>query len=166
MDLFTSLLGGKQNLPPKLPEAPPSVDTDATKPAEDTKERPVSPGGVAMDAFGNLQTVDEFLAKNNSSTPGVPKPQPKLRPYIKPSGNKNTSSADAQSDTIKPDDQSVTSDKYELDPHMGEESPADTGFCPFLAIAKFPYKFAPAKYLQPIATAYFDSNQIYAREWD
>ena len=51
-DVFTRLVGGKDNLPPRLPTPPP-------KPAPD-ENIPEKPKDI-VDAFGNLQTYDDFV---------------------------------------------------------------------------------------------------------
>ncbi|QIW95477.1 hypothetical protein AMS68_000995 [Peltaster fructicola] len=52
------------------------------------------------------------------------------------------------------------------DPRCGDPSPLGIQFCPILAVAKWPYKFVDREYMQPIATAFFDAEKIWNREWD
>jgi len=55
---------------------------------------------------------------------------------------------------------------WELDERAHEESKIGESFCPWGALAKFPYKFARKDLSQALASAFFDREQIYEREWD
>lgn len=166
-DLFTSLLGGKQNLPPKLSTAPPYAGLAGTAPAvaadvKETNQKPAPqvPKSRPTDLFGNLQTVEDSMTENAAQVHNSNRY--KAKHNTAPEANQDPS----EPRQPKPAGTERAADGTELDDRMGEESPVGTGFCPFLAINKFPYKFVPAKYLQPIASAHFDKNQIYEREWD
>lgn len=52
------------------------------------------------------------------------------------------------------------------DSHKGDPAPLGLSFTPFLAITKFPYKFVQKKWMQPLASAFFDQGKIWERKWD
>jgi hypothetical protein len=53
-----------------------------------------------------------------------------------------------------------------FDERKGQPAPLELNFAPFEAVAKYCYIFTPGKWLQPFATEFFDSDKIYARDWD
>lgn len=55
---------------------------------------------------------------------------------------------------------------YPFDDRKGQPAPLDITFVPFIALTKWCYNFAPKHLLQPFATAFFDADKIYARDWD
>ena len=38
-------------------------------------------------------------------------------------------------------------------------------FCPYAAVAKFPYKYIAKEHLQPVSEVYFAAGQFRARGW-
>jgi hypothetical protein len=160
-DTYTRLMGGKRNLPPKIPTSPPSLQPPATSSDQsltEPEDEEANPGKI-VDAFGNLQTYDDFVTAHPFPAPSAPaydnrhagKPQPN-----NPSSHANRSTA-SEAD--------VDSD-FTLDPRKDGPSELGMSFCPFLAITKFPYKYADSALRQPIATAFFDGGKIYNRSWD
>lgn len=145
-DVFTRLVGGKDNLPPKLPTPPPPSLPASDSNIPDSKEKTAD----IVDAFGNLQTYDDFVNSGPSSHIRGQTATP--RHHINNTSRENGSAAD--------------SGDFILDPRKGEPAPIGTSFCPFLAIAKFPYKYVDSSFRQPIATAFFDEGKIYNRQWD
>jgi hypothetical protein len=136
-DAFTRLVGGKDNLPPKLPTPPPQPEPYANIP-----EKPKD----IVDAFGNLQIYDEFVRSG-------PRPRAKGQPpHHIPSTSHRSEAAD--------------SGDFTLDSRKGEPAAIGTSFCPFLAISKFPYKYVDQFFRQPMASAHFDEGKIYNRKWD
>ncbi|KAK4508626.1 hypothetical protein PRZ48_002365 [Zasmidium cellare] len=55
---------------------------------------------------------------------------------------------------------------FTMDPRKGQAAPLGMCFCPFIAVTKYCYKFVPKKLMQPLATAFFDAEKIWNREWD
>lgn len=53
-----------------------------------------------------------------------------------------------------------------MDERIHEASKIGMTFCPWGALTKFPYKFAKKELTQPLASGFFDREQIYEREWD
>lgn len=145
-DVFTRLVGGKDNLPPRLPTPPPSLlpasDSNDQCSKEETKD--------IVDAFGNLQTYDDFV---NSGPSSHAKGQT-VRSHHHVTGLPQDNATEADSSD------------FTLDPRKGEPAATGTSFCPFLAISKFPYKYVDSSFRQPIATAFFDEGKIYNRKWD
>lgn len=62
---------------------------------------------------------------------------------------------------VNPNDIDLT-----LESRCGEPAPRHIKFTPFAAVCKFPYKFVCDDLRQPLASAIFDSNKIYDRDWD
>jgi len=139
--LFTRLVGGSDNLPPRLPTPPP-------KPAIDSNisEKPKD----IVDAFGNLIVYDDFVFSAPQSQAKTQAGRPYRHITNKAKGN--------ESETDSGD--------FTLDPRKGEPAAIGTSFCPFLALAKFPYKYVDQFFRQPIASAHFDEGKIYDRKWD
>lgn len=145
-EVFTRLVGGKDNLPPKLPTPPPSL-----QPASDNYVHSNESPKDIVDAFGNLKTYDDFV----TSGPALHTKSQAVRPQhrnIDPSRGERSGDAD--------------SGDFTLDPRKGEPASIGTSLCPFLAITKFPYKYVDTSFRQPIATAFFDQGKIYDRKWD
>lgn len=145
-DVYTQLMGGKQNLPQQLPttSTPPASDP----PPSGLNDEEANPSQI-VDAFGNLQTYDDFV----TSFPAPPAPAYENRHAGISHHSTRRSEPDAAID-------------FTLDPRMGEPSEPGMCFCPFLAITKFPYKYVDGAFRQPIATAFFDEGKIWNRSWD
>jgi hypothetical protein len=157
-DIYTRLMGGKHNLPPKLPTPSPSshpTTTSSGQPATDLDTEAANPGKI-VDAFGNLQTYDDFVAAH--PFPAPPAPAYDNRHAGKP--QQNNSSVHSRGITGE------AHTDFTLDSRKDEPSELGMSFCPFLAITKFPYKYADPALRQPIATAFFDEGKIYNRSWD
>jgi hypothetical protein len=61
-EIYTRLMGGKDNLPPKLPTPPPSLhptNGNDKQTSADVNGEEVSHDKI-VDAFGNLETYDDF----------------------------------------------------------------------------------------------------------
>jgi hypothetical protein len=137
VDRLIKVLGGEENLPPKLP-----------KPAEITV--PPKENEAATDSTLDLHPIDEFLKREPTANsedwwnraPKVVQPvhssQQQTRPRV-PSGDTDT--------IMRP-------------------APLGISFCPLLAVTKFPYKFVKKESMQQIATAFFDEGKIWNREWE
>ena len=153
-EIYTRLMGGKDNLPPQLPISPPSLlhPTNGSASA-DLNEEDTNPRNVA-DAFGNLQTYDDFVADHSFPAPHAP-------------AYDNRHAGKAQQ-TINSSRPAGEADEFEftLDPRKDEPSELGMSFCPFLAITRFPYKYVDPAFLQPIASAFFDGNKVYNKSWD
>lgn len=150
-ELFTQLVGGEQKLPPRLPTPPPSHDTrdqahaNLDEDEQDSKK--------IVDAFGNLKTYDDLGANIEYSAPPAP-------------ASTNRQASKPQQNTTVVRSEGATDCDFTPDSRKGEPSELGMSFCPFLAIAKFPYKYVAAEFRQPIATAFFDEGKIYDRPWD
>ena len=53
-----------------------------------------------------------------------------------------------------------------FDARKGEPAPRGVELATFGAVTKYCYKYAPRELMQPMATAYFDADKIYRRDWD
>jgi hypothetical protein len=68
-ELYTRLMGGEDKLPPKLPEPHLSETTNnSEQPAANASEDKIDPNKI-LDAFGNLQTYDDFVTAHPISAP-------------------------------------------------------------------------------------------------
>ena len=153
-EIYTRLMGGKDNLPPKLAIPPSSshATTNSSDQPTDTNDEEANLGKV-VDAFGNLQTYDDYVSAHPFPTPHAPAYDNRHAANPPRPNRVATSEPDFDID-------------FTLDPRKDEPSELGMSFCPFLAITKFPYKYANPALLQPIATAFFDGGKIYNRPWD
>lgn len=155
-EIYTRLMGGKDNLPPRLPTPPPSLhptngngeQTSADVNGEDASQDRI------VDAFGNLQTYDDFVTAH-------PFPAPQAPAYDIRHAGKTQQPGPTRRETSEADETDFT-----LDPRKDEPSEIGMSFCPFIAFTKFPYKYVDPAFRQPIATAFFDGGKIYNRSWD
>ncbi|KAK5125341.1 hypothetical protein LTR85_000450 [Meristemomyces frigidus] len=150
MERFVTLIGGEDNLPPKVLPTP-----DAPAGAENEQK--------AEDNMSNLPSVEAVIAedilmqrvlKHNASLPASTPENvyPTIRTQFTPE--------------IAQPPLSTGSADLSIDPRRGEAAPLGISFSPFGAVMKFCYKFVSREYQQPLATAFFDANKIYTRNWD
>jgi len=153
MDLFTQLMGGEQNMPPK------KLAPEATEPAPlpDAVERNTS---NIVDSFGNLQVYDEILAQQPAV--GTVGPVSQQRKKTKPVAASQDPAATGSSGPQPSDDDG----SWECDPRMGEPCEVGTSFIPWLAAAKFPYKFIKPDYKERIDLTFFAGGKLYTPGWD
>ena len=155
-EIYTRLMGGKDNLPPKLPTPPPSLhptNGNDKQTSADVNGEEVSHDKI-VDAFGNLQTYDDFVTAH-------PFPAPQAPAYDNRHAGKTQQPGPTRREINEADETDLT-----LDPHKDEPSEIGMSFCPFIAFTKFPYKYVDPAFRQPIATAFFDGGKIYNRSWD
>jgi len=155
IERFVNLIGGEQNLPPKLPPPPGPIEQNNNESNE-----------VAEDGNGpsqlQLPTVDHFLAKNHPPTGTEPSSTSQLP-------GKEPAAAHFTPQLIPP---TVNEAEAEIeidltwDDRLGEPAPLGIHFSPFGAVSKFCYKFVNKEFQQPLATAFFDAGKIFARGWD
>ncbi|CAK4031612.1 hypothetical protein DOTSEDRAFT_58207 [Lecanosticta acicola] len=55
---------------------------------------------------------------------------------------------------------------FPLDGRKGQPAPLAIKFVPFIAVTKYCYKFVPKQRMQPLASAFFDADKIYNRDWE
>ena len=48
---------------------------------------------------------------------------------------------------------------------VGELTEVGQNFCPYAAVARFPYKYIDKAHLQPVSEVYFADGQFRARGW-
>jgi hypothetical protein len=154
--IYTRLMGGKDNLPPKLPTAPSSqqpTPTTSEQPSAELNEEETNPGKI-VDAFGNLQTYDDFVTAHAFPAPHAPAHDNRHagNPQQSHPPNRERSEADGTD--------------FPLDPRKGEPSDIGMSFVTFIAFTKFPYKYVKPAFLQPIASAFFDGGKIFNKSWD
>jgi len=153
-ELYTRLMGGKDNLPPKLPTPPPSLhptNGSDEQPSTDLSEKDAHPAKI-VDAFGNLQTYDEFV----TAFPAPAAPAYDNRHTVKPQQQHPAERVTRDADGID----------FTLDPRKDEPSEIGMSFCTFLAFTKFPYKYVGKAFSQPITSSFFDGGKIFNRSWD
>ena len=153
MDRFITLIKGEENLPPKLPPPAPAPIEDEPAPNEHFSNLPSVESVIAENA--QLQAQDTSApakapakAKKENAQPDV---QPDIQPVVP---------------VAAPASREVTDTELSLDTHVGEAAPRGIHFSPFLAVTKFCYKFVSRDYQQPLASAFFDANKIWNRDWD
>lgn len=155
-EIYTRLMGGKDNLPPRLPTPPPSLhptNGSGEQTSADANDKNASQDRI-VDAFGNLQTYDDFVTAH-------PFPAPQAPAYDNRHAVKTQQPGPTKRKTSEADETNFT-----LDPSKDEPSEIGMSFCPFIAFTKFPYKYVDPAFKQPIATAFFDGGKIYNRSWD
>lgn len=153
MERFINLVGGKQNLPPKMP--PPPKSNPAEAPAPNQEE------------FDQLPSVDEALmATNADQEKGIASTYKPTSQPVKHNNHNDQPDIRPNKPVAAPVPRDISSDELALDARAGEPAPRGMKFCPFLAVTKFCYKFAPRNLQQPLATAFFDGNKVWNREWD
>ena len=153
IERFVNLIGGEQNLPPKLPPPPASIEQNTNESDE-----------VANDdnELSKLQmpTVDHFLAEER---PPAQTETPSTARLLR----KEPAAAHFPPQFIPP---TVNTAEAEIDltwdDHLSEPAPLGINFSPFGAVSKFCYKFVSKEFQQPLATAFFDAGKIFARDWD
>lgn len=154
LERFMNLAGGEQNLPP--------ISAVPSKPST-TKEKPTS----ISDGFEGLPSVEEVIAECERENAAYRLQNLALFP---PSAHSQANPLQQITQAGIPIPalamQELTSSDLLLDPRAGEPAPHGISFTPFLAVTKFCYKFVPRAYQQPLATAFFDANKIWCREWD
>ncbi|KAF2773187.1 hypothetical protein EJ03DRAFT_156080 [Teratosphaeria nubilosa] len=138
LDRLINLIGGEHNLPPKRDPSPPPAP-----PAQ--KELPTAEQYMAENPLEKLPSY--LQPKQKQKDPG-PSPQPMIRQPAPPSPPQ------------------LTEAQRQYDERCGEPAPEGMKFAPFVAITKFPYKYVPYEWRQPLASAFFDEKKIYNREWD
>lgn len=150
-EVFTRLMGGEDNLPPRLPTPPQassaSIDASTTTGHEDETSAPKK----LTDAFGNLHVrdLDDYLGTTAFPVPSAP-------------AYDNRHNRQSNAPVRNPDKQV----NLTLDPRKGEPSDLGMSFCTFVAFSKFPYKYVEQTFLQQIATVFFDQNKLFDRDWD
>jgi hypothetical protein len=153
-ELYTRLMGGKDNLPPKLPTPPPSLhptNGSDEQPSTDLNEKGANPAKI-VDAFGNLQTYDEFVT-------AFPAP-------AAPAYNNRHAGKPQQPRPAEREPREAGEFDFTLDPRKDEPCEIGTSFCTFLTFTRFPYKYVDPVFLQPIASAFFDGGKIFNRSWN
>jgi hypothetical protein len=139
-DTFLKLLGGEANLPRKLTPPPPS---------------PPPPPPTAQPA-----TDDVYQSEEYQSLPPSTGPDSSTNSPLTPTHSRPLSHVNLVNPVFMP-----LGGTFAFDEKKGEPAPVGLSFCPFIAVTKYCYKFAPRNWSQPLATAFFDSDKIYARDW-
>ncbi|KAK6439812.1 hypothetical protein LTR95_003971 [Oleoguttula sp. CCFEE 5521] len=150
--LLSKLLGGDDNIPKPLPA---STSPEHTTEAPENTSKP-----DIVDVFGNMRTNVENLSLDDlpsfHDVFDSEKPQQDINNASMPAGG-----APKKVLLLARGDIGV------IDERIGQASDVGMKFCPFPAVTKFPYRFLNnPELLQPIASAFFDRDQIYEREWD
>lgn len=144
MERFITLIGGEQYLPPKI-IPPPTLALPQPDKMPDID-----------DDLAKLPSEDILLQRATKHNASLPHARGSIYPTIQPQLTPDTTTAQLQP---------VNTD-LSIDPRRGEASPIGISFSPFGAVTRFCYKFVSREYQQPLATAFFDANKIYTRNWD
>lgn len=126
IDQLIELLGGPENLPPKLPK--PEEPVSAPEPDEDDDLPPPIQRDPNLVPPSLLKP--KFLPAQKTSAPAVP-----------------MESSDGGLD-------------FAVESRKGEPAPLGIKFVPFIAVTKYCYKYVPKQWLQPMASAFFDADQV------
>ena len=154
LERFTNLAGGEQHLPP--------FSAASSEPST-TKEKAT----VISEEFEKLPSVEEVIAECERENAAYRRQNPALfSSGTQSRANPLQQDNQAGVPRLTPAMQELTSSDLLLDPRAGEPAPQGISFTPFLAVTKFCYKFVPRTYQQPLATAFFDANKVWCREWD
>ncbi|KAF2455919.1 hypothetical protein BDY21DRAFT_63760 [Lineolata rhizophorae] len=147
---------------------------------------PIKPGNELEIPYG----TDDLDEKPERTSPGLAEPTPTPASCEETSGNLDTFSAcappqpfssPARPPATEPDDKEDDSEvvmgrrkktgivkalTLPPPPACGESAPPDTNFCPISLVSKYPYRFCPREYSEPIAQAFFNEGKFYKRELD
>lgn len=153
MARFVNLIGGAGNLPPIAPASsvPAAVVPRTSSPNQDLEEWE-SLLSLAQIRQLNAQFAEE--AKNERQLRVQLQSQDQAHPAPWP--KRKTSPPRAPAVNIGA--------RTALE--LGDPAPRGISFCPFIAVTKFCYKFVSREWMQSLATAFFDANKIYQREWE
>ncbi|GIZ39297.1 hypothetical protein CKM354_000268500 [Cercospora kikuchii] len=147
MDLFLEMIGGEEALPRKLTPPPP-----------EEKEEPEPPSSI----WDTDYQTEEYL--NAPRAPGVTEELVRFNYESRP---RPFCSGASPGQSSGPPSRALSADvKVPFDVKKGERLPAGTALSPFIAVTKYCYKYVPKQWSQTLATAFFDQDKIYDREWD
>ncbi|KAK5130629.1 hypothetical protein LTR08_001888 [Meristemomyces frigidus] len=147
MERFVLLIGGEEKLPPKMPQPPPAAASPEAEAEHGSDDRDDISKLPSVDAVITEESLWQRAQKHNASLPrGV------LQPQFTPT------SAAAPHEPVD----------LSIDTRMGDPAPLGISFTPFGAVTKLCYKsdIVRQPFRQPLATAFFDANKIYTRDWD
>jgi len=149
VERFVAMMGGEANLPPEIVQGAENNAPDTThkEPAKENK-----------DSYDNLPSVDEVIKQNQENEQAARLRRLELRDRV-------DSTTDVTA-LVLPYTQTDPGAEPSL--KLGETAPKGIHFSPFLAVTKFCYNpnFVNGKWRQPFATAFFDAEKIYLRQWD
>ncbi|KAK3114256.1 hypothetical protein LTR53_007614 [Teratosphaeriaceae sp. CCFEE 6253] len=146
IERFLAMIGGEVNLPPEASQE----DEDKTPTAADQ-----SHGG--KNPFDELPSVDEVIEQEEARQEAA-----KAQLVVE----QNHAQRHPTSITASPQAHSLTEPGDVPRMNAGEIALKGIHFSPFLAVAKFCYRFVSEEWRQPLATHFFDANKIYDRPWD
>lgn len=147
MDLFLEMIGGEEALPRKLTPPPP-----------EEKEEPDPPSSI----WDTDYQTEEYLKAPRA--PGVTEELVRFNYESRP---RPFCSGASPGQSSGPPSRALSADvKVPFDVKKGERLPVGTALSPFIAVTKYCYKYVPKQWSQTLATAFFDQDKIYDREWD
>lgn len=164
-----ALLGGQ--LPPREDQQLTPTGTSSSSAAAPTEPKVEALNWDNVTPFDALTTVDDFLAQ---ADPHIVQDASHVVEDAPRAANRHRSNAPKlargpMTEPIRPVFTPKASTSVDVNPvanlRQGEPAPTGGSFCPLLAVTKFPYRFVGSQYKQPIASAFFDGEKIWNREW-
>ncbi|KAK5110068.1 hypothetical protein LTR62_006313 [Meristemomyces frigidus] len=153
LDRFIALIGGEQNLPPISTEENVVDDTDDHTTTATTTEKD-------GDELPSIYEVEMMNEKYDQEA------QERQR-FLKQDGSEATAAMDGNVSSLGSQLANTSlRPSGPLTTRFGEVAPRGFTFVPFVAVTKFCYEFVPQQWSQPLASAFFDNNKIYERQWD
>ncbi|KAF2232955.1 hypothetical protein EV356DRAFT_487814 [Viridothelium virens] len=128
-----------------LNEAGQTNPASESRSVDDDESGPISGGDAQVEGL-ELASDDELLNPLDQSSDSADQSKGKKKKASK--------------------DKSGASENFSLDPRRGQLTAPEECFCPILAISKFPYRFVNEEASQPIASAFFDAEKFWMRDWD
>lgn len=139
MDRFLAMIGGEDALPPRLPSPEPEEEGETPKPFNP----PLRSTEYDSQEYQDLpkpNSVYQFGEIESALSKLKQQPAPRSTAFD-------------------------TDGKIPFDSKKGESLPSDIELSPFIAVTKYCYKFVPSRWSQQLATAFFDADKIFTRDW-
>ncbi|MCJ1389545.1 hypothetical protein MMC18_002402 [Xylographa bjoerkii] len=135
-----------QNIPEDLTgiswKPPPEIDWDT--PPQDKEATPQISASLDGGGGGSSSSDDDYAVRKTVDIPKKKPPRARTLPTL--------------ADSMDQDEENRTT---------GDMGPLQIGYCPILAVAKFPYKFmkGSAALVEKVSWRYFASSKIWDRKW-
>ena len=139
MDRFLTMIGGEDALPPRLPTPEPEPERETPKP------------------FNPQLRSTEYDSQEYKD---LPKPN-----SVYQFGEIKSALSQLKQEPAPRSPAFDISGKIPFDTNKGAPLPSNTELSPFLAVTKYCYKYVAPGWSQTLATAFFDQDKIFTRNW-